>query len=454
MSVEPISENNMELVQSKPRPAQRALAMIAETNWVMAPESLQNMMDVAARVNDAPEAVVARLGRPLQNTRNVTVSGDAALIPVHGMIFPRANMFTEISGGVSLDSLRSDIATAEEDQAVARLIFGFDTPGGDATGVSEAAQIIGAVSKPTIGYVSGMAASGGYWLASATDQIIISDTALLGSIGVVSRVNTKSRDGEIEIVSTQSPNKRPDVTTDAGRAEIQRVVDDLASVFVESVAANRNVSAEHVQENFGKGGLLVGRKAVEAGMADAIGTLDSILAGNSGANEGGLKMADEQNGLQAEDITLDWLAENRPHVLAQIEDRFTAATAEARVAAAAAERERIMSIFEQSMPGHEDLIRTLAFDGSTTGPEAAVAILKAEREQRKTRSDGLSQDGAFHVPAAQHDGAAGDDGDFEAKVAAFEHDGLSHGKAMSAAVKQYPELHRRWLARINSAKSA
>lgn len=50
---------------------------------------------------------------------------------------------------------------------------------------------------------------------------------------------------------------------------------------------------------------------------------------------------------------------------------------------AEAERERVQAVFAQSMPGHEILIEKLAFDGKTTGPEAAVEILKAEKQIRE-----------------------------------------------------------------------
>jgi len=60
----------------------------------------------------------------------------------------------------------------------------------------------------------------------------------------------------------------------------------------------------------------------------------------------------------------------------------------AKTEGATAERERIQSVQDQLIPGHEDLIQTLMFDGETTGPEAAVKILVAEK---KLRTDTLEQ---------------------------------------------------------------
>jgi len=60
----------------------------------------------------------------------------------------------------------------------------------------------------------------------------------------------------------------------------------------------------------------------------------------------------------------------------------------AKAAGATQERERIKSVQDQLIPGHEALIRELMFDGNTSGPEAAVKILAAEK---KLRTDTLAQ---------------------------------------------------------------
>lgn len=75
---------------------------------------------------------------------------------------------------------------------------------------------------------------------------------------------------------------------------------------------------------------------------------------------------------------------------------------------AAAERERIKAVLEQCMPGHEALVNRLAFDGQTTGPQAAVAVLAAEKTIRSTALQDLAADGPAPVatPIAPLDGAA------------------------------------------------
>jgi len=266
--------------RARPRPRHSALDLVAGTPWAIQPSSLETILAIAARVNDSPEAVAARLGRPLDNTRSVQVRDGIAIVPVTGPIFRRANLFTEVSGATSVEVLATDLATAAADPAIKAIVLDIDSPGGQATGISELAGQIRAIdrtAKPVHAYVDGMAASAAYWLASAAGRIVTSDTGLLGSIGVVGTYKPE-KDAPIKIISSISPLKQATPDTEAGRAEMQRVIDELGALFVTAVADYRATSPERVISDFGKGGILVGAEAVAAGMADATGTLESLLS--------------------------------------------------------------------------------------------------------------------------------------------------------------------------------
>lgn len=73
--------------------------------------------------------------------------------------------------------------------------------------------------------------------------------------------------------------------------------------------------------------------------------------------------------------------------------------AEGKIEGAKMERERIRNVEAQLIPGHEKLIETLKFDGETTGEQAAVKILQAEKELRLTVSAQLTQDAPPAVAA-------------------------------------------------------
>jgi ClpP class serine protease len=169
-----------------------------------------------------------------------------------------------------------------DDPTVDALLLNVDSPGGEATGINELGDMLfeARATKPIWSYVEGLGASAAYWLASATERIVVDATAALGSIGVVLAVSdpTKANAREIEFVSSQSPNKRPDPTSERGKAQLQRLVDAMAAVFVAKVARNRGVSEEQVLADFGSGGLLVGEHARRAGLADALGSFEGTLA--------------------------------------------------------------------------------------------------------------------------------------------------------------------------------
>jgi membrane-bound ClpP family serine protease len=98
---------------------------------------------------------------------------------------------------------------------VSAIVLNLDTPGGAVNGVDELARAIFAARerKRIIAYVGGMGASAGYWLASAASEIVVSDAAILGSIGVrmVAQDTTEAdrKSGRVEFISSQSPANAP-----------------------------------------------------------------------------------------------------------------------------------------------------------------------------------------------------------------------------------------------------
>lgn len=80
-----------------------------------------------------------------------------------------------------------------------------------------------------------------------------------------------------------------------------------------------------------------------------------------------------QEGDKPMEITLEMLQEKAPELLEQI-----------KKAGADAERSRIMEVREVAVPGHEAVIERMMFDGVTTGPQAAMVVMKAEKLARET----------------------------------------------------------------------
>lgn len=236
---------------------------------------------------DASRMAVAALGTRLDGSRGSTIRNGNAVVPMIGTIFPRASMIGASTGGTSLDALSHDLRVAEASADVERIVLLIDSPGGVVSHVGEAADMLRASTKPVTAFVTGMGASLAYWLGSQAREIVLDRAASVGSIGVVattSRQEGPDASGRraYEIVSSGAPLKRPDVTTEEGRAAVQADVDAIEAVFIADVAAGRRVTVEQVREKFGRGAMVPAARAVEVGMADRIGTLESVLQQGSG----------------------------------------------------------------------------------------------------------------------------------------------------------------------------
>lgn len=379
-----------------------AFELAASRPWLMTGDALDSLMAVADRQGDV-QALEARLGRSLDNTRNVTVRNGVAVIPVTGPIFRYANLFTEISGATSTQVLATDIQTALDDPQIKAIALNADSPGGEATGINELAEMIYQArgTKPIKAYVGGQAASAMYWIASAADEVIVDDTAQLGSVGVVLSLRKREdRPGEksYEIVSSNAPNKRPDMETEAGRAQLQTRTDELASVFLDKVARNRNIPREEVNDRFRQGGIATGALAVEAGMADRLGSLESLIAELAGST------SPTSTTRSVMMTTVKTTAELQAAIEAgtdpktiQIAAADTVDVEKVRADATEAERKRCMGIQALAMPGFEKEVAAALVNGDSV--EATGLSLFKAAQDRGVSLAGMQGDSTQAPPA-------------------------------------------------------
>lgn len=377
----------------------RAFELAASRPWLMLPDALDTLMAIADRQGD-PEALEARLGKPLDNTRAVSLRDGVAVIPVTGPIMRYANLFTRISGATSTQELATDLQAALDDPKVRAIVLNVDSPGGEATGINELADMIHAARgrKPIKAYVGGTGASAAYWIASAADEVIVDDTALLGSIGVVVEVAIrKEADGikRYTITSSNAPNKRPDLETEEGRAEIAKSIDALAEVFVAKVARNLGVDPEGVPAMGDHGGLRVGAAAVDAGLAHRLGSLESLLT----------ELASPAATQRKPSMTIVRTTAELQAAIAAGADPQTIQIAAAEpvdvdaieAAAIAAERERIKGIHALAAAGFDEEIAA-AIDSGASVEATALTLFKAAQD-RGINLSAIKRDATAAAPA-------------------------------------------------------
>ena len=265
---------------------------ISSMPWAILPETLAAITELVAiraaggrfSAEEIEERISAGPGprQPYQETNAV------AVIPVTGVLMPRASLLSQMSGATSLQSVGAAIDAAAADSAISAIVLEVDSPGGSVGLVPETAAKVRAASqsKRVVAVANTMAASAAYWIASQADELVVAPSALVGSIGVVAAHEDHSGEMEQMGVATTfvhagrykvegNPFEPLDETA---RAEMQKMVDDFYGLFVADVAKGRKVGAATVRADYGEGRVMTAKRAVAAGMADRIDTLESTLA--------------------------------------------------------------------------------------------------------------------------------------------------------------------------------
>lgn len=204
-------------------------------------------------------------------SRVLSIAGGNAEIHVKGVLTNAPDWMAAFFGGgnTTYPEIISAIAEADANPEVEEIIMRFDSGGGSVFGMFDAIDAIRAAKKPVKAIIGTMAASAAFALAAATDSREASSRAsVLGGIGTAADI--RIREDVVSLSSTEAPNKRPDVTTEAGKAIIVEELDTWHALFVESIAEGMGTTVEKVNSDFGRGGTVLAEDALKRGMIDSI----------------------------------------------------------------------------------------------------------------------------------------------------------------------------------------
>ena len=263
---------------------QHVMQEVARDPWAILPGKLEAILDVV-RVHAAGgqlpkyEAAAAR---------GPQVAGGVAVVPVYGIISQRMNMMTAMSGGTSTDLLAAQLDQLVADPAVKGIVLDVDSPGGSVYGVQELGDRILAARgvKRIVAVANAQAASAAYWLASAAEEIFVTPSGEVGSVGVIAAHVDSSLAQEAEgmkwtlVTAGKYKAEMSDLVPLASEARdyMQSRVDDYYRAFVGAVAKGRGTTPDAVRAGFGEGRMVGAKDAVRLGMADRVGTLaDAIV---------------------------------------------------------------------------------------------------------------------------------------------------------------------------------
>jgi ClpP class serine protease len=225
----------------------------------------------AAELAASEGRVEARQGAQLP--RGLSIAGATAEIRVEGVLTKRPDFFAAWFGGgnTTYSSIRHALGVAATDPAIKSIVFAIDSPGGSADGLFETLDAIAAVraSGKRVSVRAEAAMSAAYAIAAAAGSIEATGRgAAFGSIGTA--ISYALDPQVVTLTNTESPDKRPDLTTAEGKAVVVKYLDQVNDEFVRAIARGRGVTAKVVTESYGRGAMLTAPHALEAGLIDRI----------------------------------------------------------------------------------------------------------------------------------------------------------------------------------------
>ncbi|WP_321504051.1 S49 family peptidase [Breoghania sp.] len=317
-----------------------------------------------------------RTGRPKGFAR---IGSNIARVGLMGELVTRGAWMNSYSGMTSYEGFCAQLSNAVADDTIETILLDINTPGGAAYGMIDAARAIRAAAqkKRVIASVHPMALSAGYGLASGASEIVVMESGAVGSIGVLLVHFDHSKRLENLGVTTTiiHAGKRKVDGNPFGPLEgdaltsIQKRVDSIMTDFVGLVSEHRKISEKAIRDLEAE--VVPAKDAVNIGLADRIGTFESIVTDLTSAPAG--RTLSQNRRPSMSETTSAPAAENAGIPKAEHDAAVNAAGAEG----ASAERERIKAILgSEEAQGRAALAQHFAFN-TAMSPEDAKAALAA-----------------------------------------------------------------------------
>lgn len=280
-----------------PHEIDRVLDAAAANIWMIEPNKaveIANFLALRAAgetttwAGEAPEQVYA--AEPIEGR-----TGPIHVIRLHGTIMPRGGMMSRYSGGAALDKFAEAFRAAASDATAQAIVLDVDSPGGIVDMVSETAAMVRAArraDRPIVAAANSMIASAAYWIASAADEVVATQSGLVGSIGVYSMHDDLSeafkKAGISRTVIRAGKRKAEGVfgpLDEKAMKHRQAETDALYAEFTQSVASHRGVDVavvradpETAEAHMGGGRAYRAQRALDLGLIDRIETFEDTLS--------------------------------------------------------------------------------------------------------------------------------------------------------------------------------
>lgn len=210
-----------------------------------------------------------------------------ALVPIKGLIVSEKSPLPAMRtiSSVQIVQLLGEI---RRNKGIKALVLEINSPGGTPFPCGEIAEAIKSVSKPTVAWIREVAASGGYWIASAADSIVAGSLSSVGSVGVTSirpDFSELLKKIGIDVDAVASGIHKlfglpfKPLTPEEKQEDRQRREEEIRTIqqsFLEEIKGKRQLTEEVIKEiSFGK--TYLGRQAKNLGLVDELGGREKAL---------------------------------------------------------------------------------------------------------------------------------------------------------------------------------
>lgn len=211
------------------------------------------------------------------------------VIAVKGPLVNRDSWINRYVGVTSYADIRRALVYASQDASIKGILLDVESGGGAVSGVADTGNLIKTIDKkvkPVWAYADGHMASAAYWLGASARQVFSSNTAIVGSIGVICTHQeyskamktagigvTVMRAGEFKALANSH-----EPLTDVAVQQIQNQLNAAYSVFIEHVADARGTTVPVADQRMGQGREFFGEQALAAGLVDGISAFDAVFS--------------------------------------------------------------------------------------------------------------------------------------------------------------------------------
>lgn len=273
------------ILDQGPFPAQKALDLGLADELLYQDEIEMKLVSEGKTFHEVP---TVDYQRETQDGLSLVGRPKLALIYGVGTILSGESISDPLAGRImGSDTIAKAFREAREDDSIRAVVFRVNSPGGSdvASDVIWREATLTMEKKPVVVSMSDVAASGGYWVATASNAIVAEPTTLTGSIGIyagkfnLSGLYEKIGFNKERVARGESADFWSDTRSfsEEERKRFRRILEEGYRRFLDRVAEARDKETDEV-DAIGQGRVWTGAQAVELGLVDELGGLDRAIA--------------------------------------------------------------------------------------------------------------------------------------------------------------------------------